>query len=422
MKRAVAKIYDTNGTPFCTGTLINNTNFDRRGLFLLAAHCVDNFAVGQSYDFTFRWNYENLSCGGNTLDGYYETVGATILVVNNATDVALLEVDLSDLVGTNYEPYFAGWDISGNIPIRGAVIHHPNAHPSGEGQPKRISLVKNTHSTSNNCPGNQVAPGNWWRIDHEIGPNGPSNTNTGSSGSALFDQNKRVVGQLYGCNNSAACRPKFGKISVSYTGNNATSPTKRLDEWINPAQLNIQYLDPLDSACPISVSLALSCNKFQKCKLVANTTNGVPPFYFQWSTSDGPLFNSGSIVNNICESKFYTVTVTDGNGCVATASGQFSNPNGCGLTNAQLQPRQSSNLLTHLQVNDRTNVSFSKLLPDVIYSIQVYDVLGRLSTQQRDISMGDSVSLEIEGDGIFIVALFDESNKVIETHKVFVSK
>lgn len=210
-KRSVALIV-SGGAAQCTGALINNTANDGTPYFLTANHC-----LGNPGNWTFYFNHESATCDGTTGPTNQSVSGATTLVNNGASDFALLE--LSETPPASFNVQYAGWDASGNSPTLGVGIHHPS------GDVKKICFEDDSpYQTS-------AAGAAVWYIDQwELGV-----TEGGSSGSPLFDQNHRIIGQLYG--GWAACAGSVNNGEYDYYG--------RLDEsWGLGAS---DYLDPSGS-------------------------------------------------------------------------------------------------------------------------------------------------------------------------------
>ncbi|MCP3938976.1 MAG: hypothetical protein GY708_26820, partial [Actinomycetia bacterium] len=90
-----------------------------------------------------------------------------------------------------------------------------------------------------------------WRIDdsnpdpahlaYELGTTEPA-----SSGSPLFDQNHRVVGQLHG--GTASCSSdtydEYGKVDASWTGGG--TPATRMSDWLDPLGTGAMFVDGVD--------------------------------------------------------------------------------------------------------------------------------------------------------------------------------
>ncbi|HPF91597.1 MAG TPA: serine protease, partial [Flavobacteriales bacterium] len=174
--RSVAMI-TVGGSGICTGTLINNCAQNGTPYFLTANHCLG----GGVSTWVFRFNWDSPTCTPTTNGPTNQTVsGATLLTSSAATDVALLQ--LNSTPPAAYNVYYSGWDRSGTTPTAQTCIHHP------AGDIKKISF-------DNNAAGQATYGGaSCWRIlNWEDGTTEP-----GSSGSGLWDQNGRLIGQLYG--------------------------------------------------------------------------------------------------------------------------------------------------------------------------------------------------------------------------------
>ena len=139
-------------------------------------------------------------------------------------------------------PYYLGWDRSGNAGTGGVGIHHPS------GDIKKISTYSATPITST-CMGS--LNNYFWKISFISTANGYSVMEPGSSGSALINSNKKIIGQLYGpgyctpdrCNNPSNQIVSYGKFNVSWTGNNNPNIHRRLDHWLDPLGTSPSTLD-----------------------------------------------------------------------------------------------------------------------------------------------------------------------------------
>ncbi|MDR0829470.1 MAG: serine protease [Prevotellaceae bacterium] len=259
-KNAVALIL-VNGNRYCTGSLINTTANDNRPLFLTADHCLGGWAQSVKGDainhpnlsyWSFYWNYESPNCNNPTTEpSLLSTIGATVVANNGNSDFALLRLTEDPKLQSGITPYYLGWDRSGNAGTGGVGIHHPS------GDVKKIATHNITPPINSNCmnftnnEGIYVPNGNFWRINWIATVNGHSVTEGGSSGSPLFNNSHRVIGQLYGagycsntnCSNPSADIANYGKFSVSWTGNGATDNRRKLQPWLDPRGTNPQTLD-----------------------------------------------------------------------------------------------------------------------------------------------------------------------------------
>lgn len=225
-KRSVALIVQ-GGNALCSGALVNNTTQDGTPYFLTANHCLG----GSVNNWVFYFNHEAATCGGNTGPTNQSVSGATLRASNSGSDFALLE--LNNIPPTSYNVYYAGWDNSDQASANTAAvgIHHPS------GDVKKICF-ENDSPSQNNVQGAQV----WYIDEWESGV-----TEGGSSGSPLFNQSKRIIGQLYG--GYAACSGQvnngeadwYGRFGVSW--DNGTTNSTRLSNWLDPLNLGVTTLD-----------------------------------------------------------------------------------------------------------------------------------------------------------------------------------
>lgn len=243
-----------NGDTFCTGFLVNNTNYDCTPYFMTAYHCEINQYNASSV--VAYWNYQNSECrqpesaaSGDTGDGQLNNfnTGAIWRSASQQTDFTLLELD--DPIPVSADAYFAGWSRSVNPPQDTLLcIHHP------DGAEKRISIAyEDAHVGSWGGGSAEVPNGNHIIVpDWTIG-----STESGSSGAPLFNSDKKVVGQLHGgaasCNNNSY--DSFGWFRSSWNGGG--TPQTRLRDWLDPIDAN-----PLEiegrwlSSCSATIELA----------------------------------------------------------------------------------------------------------------------------------------------------------------------
>ncbi|HDR52541.1 MAG TPA: serine protease, partial [Mariniphaga anaerophila] len=224
---AVAKLI--MGTGLCSGSLQNNTENDYRAFLLTAFHCVDTDNDGDydgnDYDvddYVFHFQYKSSLCAGSYAS-YVEYNSASYRAGWSDSDFALLELDDSPI--GNGDITWLGWDNRANTPTSGTCIHHP------QGDIMKISFDNNALTTNNQIlywSGGSPSPvSTHWVVGFDNGT-----TENGSSGSPLFDQNSRVVGQLHG--GDTGCPPVtkyFGRFDVSWDGG-GTNATQ-LAHWLD---------------------------------------------------------------------------------------------------------------------------------------------------------------------------------------------
>ena len=250
--RSVAMIV-VNGNGICTGALINNTCEDGRALFLTANHCLG----GNTGSWAFRFNWKSPagteSCAttaGSTNPGppYDQTAnGATILVSGGQADHALLEIDnMTVQDAENWELFYAGWnhdDTDGNI-TAAMGIHHPSGDV--------MKICREGDAPYHDNTGGAAV---WWVDEWEEGVTEP-----GSSGSPLFDQNHRIVGQLYG--GAAACSGTVNNGTHDYYGRLGVSWDLGISDHLAPSQCGTAPIvldgwDPLGPSLPDDASIQL---------------------------------------------------------------------------------------------------------------------------------------------------------------------
>jgi hypothetical protein len=233
LKKSVALVL--TGSTVCSGTLINNTENDGQQYFLTANHCLEG-SVG-SWAFRFDWISPNPSCSttvNSSNSSFNQTAsGATLLANNAKSDFLLLEINAT--FPGDWDLVWAGWDRSGDIPDFTVGIHHPR------GDIMKVSRDKDGPS-KNSRPFNNIDDmDNWFLDEWELGVTEP-----GSSGSALFDPNGRIIGQLAG--GAAACNGTvnngafdfYGRFDVSWDYGNSID--SRLKEWLDPNNRGVQVL------------------------------------------------------------------------------------------------------------------------------------------------------------------------------------
>lgn len=227
-KRSVVLfVKDDVGTHACTGVLLNNTSGSYVPYVQIANHCV----AGNPANWVFYFNYETPGCSTGTAPLTQTVTGATFKASDYNGDFALYQLNSSP--PASYNAFYAGWDRSGNVPGNGVVIGHPVLvdYPSLDGEKKITAWSNATSGTigSFNKPGwiADITQGGLWG---------------GSSGSPLFDANKRVVGQIW--SGDTDCGPnrhlQAAKIKENWNG---TAPNTRLKDWLDPGNTGANTLN-----------------------------------------------------------------------------------------------------------------------------------------------------------------------------------
>ena len=242
----VMLVSGSNG--FCTGALVNNVLNDGKPYVLTANHCYSNPA-----NWVFRFKWQGADCNNPSSSPTFESLsGAVLRSQATASDFCLVEITgglVGGTVPSTHTPYFSGWDNSGTTPQSAVGIHHPS------GDIKKIS-VENQPLISTSF-GSSPQNSHWGVTGWDSGV-----TEGGSSGSPLFDQNHRIIGQLHG--GLSACgapvlSDEYGKFSVSWSPSGSDS-SGQLKFWLDPNDSGAQFIDGYDpsGSAPVQVDAGIT--------------------------------------------------------------------------------------------------------------------------------------------------------------------
>lgn len=331
--QAVARTTLNGG--LCTGQLVNNTAADRKMYFLTANHCrvtPENAALLVAF-----WNFQNSTCrapgsigaggvGNGSLaqsqsGAFFRSKAAENTDVTNA-DFALLELDDAPL--PQFNVFWSGWDRRDLAPSAATGIHHPN------GEVKRISFENQPLSISNYL---ETIPGARTHLriaDWDLGTTEP-----GSSGSGLWNPEKRLVGVLSGgfasCGNDLA--DWYGRMASAWEGVGA-SPNRRLRDWLDTGNSGAQFVDGVGSCAAPTVNLTGSANPVnanQDLTLTAQISGGQAPYTVSWDLEgDGVFERSGLSLSQLGAryqrggANSVRVRVADASGCASEITRSIS--------------------------------------------------------------------------------------------------
>lgn len=220
-RNATVMLLTAGNTRKCTGTLINNTAEDGTPYVLTANHCSglnNSIAI---------FNYQSPDC--NNVDGPLQMriQGGQVIANNAVTDFMLLKFNQSPL--PNYEAFFAGWSRDTTQIAEAYCVHHPSTDI------KKFSYT-GLSLTPANYLDTTIRPGaNHWRVRKWT----RGTTESGSSGSALFNSNHQIIGQLHG--GYASCNQPnnpdyYGRFDYSWDLFNDSS--LQLAYWLDPLSVN----------------------------------------------------------------------------------------------------------------------------------------------------------------------------------------
>lgn len=234
----------SGGNGFCSGALVNNTAVDGKPYILTANHCGSS-GFGS---WVFRFNWESPTCNNpGSSPAFQSLTGAVQRASSAGSDFSLVEITGGLNGGTipqAYNAYFSGWS-NLNVPADSSFgIHHP------DGDIKKFSIAKNPTQSST------MSGATCWRVGQWTS----GCTEGGSSGSPLYDQNKRIIGQLYGgpsyCGAPASSLyDNYGKFATSWLGGGTNST--QLKFWLDPSNSGATVLDGYD---PNAILLGLDAS------------------------------------------------------------------------------------------------------------------------------------------------------------------
>ncbi len=237
--------YSLGGGLFCTGAAINNVVNDKRPFFLTANHC--GLTSSNAPSVVAYWNFQNSTCraaGSAASGGFGDGVlsqfntGAIFRASYQPSDMTLIEFD--DPVLSSANVYFSGWNRANSTFSSAVAIHHPNVDE------KRISFENDPVTISSYLGGTGSGSTHIRVADWDLGTTEP-----GSSGSPLYDPNKRIIGQLHGgfaaCGNNAP--DWYGRINRSWNGGGSSS--SRLRDWLDPNNSGAVAIDGIFASATI---------------------------------------------------------------------------------------------------------------------------------------------------------------------------
>ena len=227
--RSVALIV-LRGIKQCSGALLNNTARDGTPYFLTAGHCgdlEDDLSIARGI--VLYWNYQATECGAREFGGEtQDQTGTVVRAHHEHTDFVLLELDAKPPAAANV--YFAGWSWAAEAPSSSFSIHQ------GVPSPKAISIDNDPAEIKP-----YLAVLDWDAFEPD--PNElylgveqfeQGSVEPGSSGGALFDQDKRVVGQLRGAQTGCTSRgpAMSGRLAKSWSIGSEWDGSLR--HWLDP--------------------------------------------------------------------------------------------------------------------------------------------------------------------------------------------
>lgn len=350
--RAVARI-ETRISPttvgHCTGTLINNEQNNGRAYLLTAFHCIDRNNNG-NFDAdelelirtrtSFQFQFWRTQCIGATNNTFRQFNGAVVIAGNRASDMVLLE--LIDQPGIGDGVNYSGWSrqTTASSNSQSFIIHHP------DGQDMRHTQTRNVGTFAFNS--------NYWKANYSSGVVAP-----GSSGSALFNENNQIIGQLKG--GASSCHftdfsDRYGKFERSWNG-------AGLQQWLSPNQ-DLQATGLLNlTDIPINGPGTIACTTPAQFSTLPNLLDVT----YEWAVTTGLQIISGQgtstvtisgFPNNNAGSGFLTLTLrspTKGRTRIYTVTKQVFISNGSVSGTYNSPTNSAETLIPFSRFNQTTN-------------------------------------------------------------------
>jgi hypothetical protein len=261
-RRSVAA-YTRGATDTCTGSLVNNTAGDRRLIFATAGHCgMNSNAVAATI--VAYWNYESATCrtpgsaaSGSPLPKPNTTYSGANFLANHGTtsssDWTLLE--FVQPLNPAFNHFWAGWDRTGTAPACAqpgdpastagmcASIHHPGVDE------KRITFIGQPMDIRQYLQPAAGSGTSHWYVHWDPSPPllpgiqpppvsvVPNVTEGGSSGSPLYNVDRRLVGVLSGglsgCGSTGEdLTDYYGRLAIAWEGGG--TPTTAMKTHLDP--------------------------------------------------------------------------------------------------------------------------------------------------------------------------------------------
>lgn len=356
---AVVHYHFTQGgsTYVCSASMVNNTAQDCTPYILTAWHCGEPVAGQNLSSWVWYWNYQKTTCAtgsANGTDPSYPSTSMSGGTVRASSDGTSLNtpttsngqvsgsdfylVELTSTPPTSYNAFYAGWNRANVGSPSGVGIHHP------AGSAKKISTYTSTLSSTTYNGGASNAH---WLVTWSATTSGHGVTEGGSSGSPIFDNNGRIVGQLSGGSSycTATSSPDlYGKFYMDWD-QNGTANSIQLKPWLDPINTGATTLDGAYEPC--NATAAPTCNINASSTSItaggsvtfSDASSGVPTSW-SWNfdnTSLGGVTPSTSTSQNPGAVTYSTpgtyevqLTATNANGsCTSTVSITVSAFAGC---------------------------------------------------------------------------------------------
>lgn len=230
VKKAVALLNLGNGY-LCSSVLLNNVENNKIPYLLTANHCLEG-SNPALWSVRFNWMSPSPICGTGEdtaqVSNNFTLSGVQVRANNTQTDFALVE--LVNPIPDSWDITFAGWDANDENPDFEVGIHHPNGDIMKICRDDSGAVKENANGVDVWLVGGvSIGTGDGWEL---------GTTESGSSGSPLFNENGKVIGQLYAgqafCNGTESNNDYdiYGRFGISWDAGNSSE--ERLMDWLDP--------------------------------------------------------------------------------------------------------------------------------------------------------------------------------------------
>jgi hypothetical protein len=223
---SVVRLLSGSGSSLCTGAFINNVESDGRQLFLSADHC----GGSRADDWILMFNFQTDTCDDDKSPPKQDQTvqGTRLLARKSLEDFVLLEI--VETVPAAYNAYLSGFNAQDQFEFN---VPFSISHPSGD--VKKVAKMGGAAVPSGYFASGQS---HWFIAEWDSGM-----TEGGSSGSPIFDNAKRIRGQLHG--GYARCgypyEDYYGRLSESWQ--NGGTSTTQLKDHLDPQSTGTRVMD-----------------------------------------------------------------------------------------------------------------------------------------------------------------------------------
>ncbi|SFF40609.1 T9SS type A sorting domain-containing protein [Thermoflexibacter ruber] len=438
---AVARVVAGGG--IFTGALINDVCQTWKPFFLTAYHAVFDIQQNLQSFGVFRFRYRRTQCNNTNepepLSNIFTLNGCTLRSLWFDSDFALLELNLSNqgftIASLNARGiHFLGWtrDNPSNGTFTG--IHHPRGD---------VMKINFGNFSSQNSWSTSIS----WTSGF---------TESGSSGSALFDGNRRIVGQLAGV--PVSSNPNCQNLGTSIYGrfdqswNGGGTPSTRLKDWLDPDNINPQYTNtilagsasttnpnlPSSSLISVSGQGMTVCSAGLNLGLIYNGVNlsanvSYPlPFgitQIEWAPTSGNVYIVGNQINGGVTATAYANSLSGLpaqlrvriRNCAGWSEWYVFYVNVCSGFRFIYSPNPTSEVLTITAVPTEENKDFT-IATEIDFEAKLLDQDGKVVREGKNQNKENKLSFDVKGlkEGTYYLHILH--GKELEKHQIIISK